>query len=225
MDARQKKILCFSAHPDDEIGGAGGFLLKARAQGAAVQLALACDGASQKGERSAAKERRIRLKEFEEVGRRLGATTTFLDFPRYFSFDLSKTILSCVEVIRKFRPDIVLVPHRDERHAEHAALYRIVREACWIAKGKRFSEQGNPWEIKELREYELDAPLTIVTDLEDITYFADAKEELFKVYASQLANKDHLEAMRGLSKYRAIVGRCGRFAEAFRTTRQLVFPS
>ena len=225
MNARRKKILCFSAHPDDEIGGAGGFLLKARAQGAAVQLVLACDGASQKGERSAAEERRIRLKEFKEVGRRLGAATIFLDFPRYFSLDLPQTILPCVEAIRKFRPDIVLVPHRDERHAEHAALYHIVREACWVAKGKRFSDRGRPWAIQELREYELDTPLTIVTDLEDITDVASAKEQLFKVYASQLANKDHLEAMRGLSRYRAIVGRCGEFAEAFRTTRQLVFPS
>lgn len=225
MTTTSQRILCFSAHPDDEIGGAGGFLLKARAQGALIQLVLACDGASQKGKRSAAEERLIRLKEFDEVGRRLGATTVFLNFRRYFQFDITTTILPCVEVIRKFRPSMVLVPHRGERHVEHATLFRIVREACWIARGKRFSERGEPWLIRELREYELDTPLELVTDLEDITEMASAKEELFKVYVSQLANKDHLQAMRGLSTYRAIVGRCGQFAEAFRTTRQLTFPS
>jgi LmbE family N-acetylglucosaminyl deacetylase len=161
-----------------------------------------------------------RVAEFRAVAAALNADAVFLGLTRYFSFSLDN-ILKIVPLIRSARPDIVFAPSLIEEHPEHVLASQIAREACRISRRSKFPSLGAPWKVGEFREYELDTAFTTFDTLEDISEAMPAKRELFRLYDSQMKNKDYVAAFMGLNRYRGLTKRAGDYAEAFRTTRVL----
>lgn len=212
-------ILCISAHPDDEIGGAGGTLIKFVKNGDKVTLVLLTSGEEPDTVSSRVRSDE-RVREFQAVARELGAAAEVLNFPRYFQFS-GEAIFPLVRIIRKVRPEVVLAPSELEEHPEHVMTSRVAREACRVSRRNKLLTLGEPWTVEEFREYELDNAFPTFDQLVDITEVVDEKARLFRFYASQANNKDYVAAFLGLNRYRAISKRTGRYAEAFRTTRVL----
>lgn len=213
------RILCISAHPDDEVGGAGGTLLKFRNMGSPITLVLLGLGEQPDTPEEQA-QADMRLAEFRRVGERLGGKTEFLNFPRYFQFSL-ENILAIARIIRLSGADIVFAPSTLEEHPEHVMAGRLAKEACRVARKKKYFTLGEPKRVTELRLYELDNAFTTFDMLEDITDVMEDKKRLFQTYESQKQNKDYVSAFVGLNQYRGITKRTGRFAEAFRIIRIL----
>src|SRR3989344_2901455 len=103
-----ERIMFFSAHPDDEIAGAGGTMLKNIREGGMVKLVLCVNPAEPRFDTEPEKEKNQRLREFDTVAKKLGARTSFLDFPNYPTLSY-QTILPCVKEIRSFKPSIVII--------------------------------------------------------------------------------------------------------------------
>lgn len=210
---KKLRILCISAHPDDEIGGCGGYLLNCKKEKAIIKLVLLTNGEDNGNLKEKGKQREG---EYKRMANLLGAEVSLLNFKRYFSLDFEKTILPLVQEIRKFRPTCILVPWEGERHPEHKEAFAITLEAIRLARKNKYLFLGKPVKVEELREYELDVTFDSFNILEDISKVINEKEKLFSVYRSQLKNKNYLAAFKGLNQYRGITYRKGTYAEAFR---------
>uniref|UniRef100_A0A7C4S204 PIG-L family deacetylase n=1 Tax=candidate division WOR-3 bacterium TaxID=2052148 RepID=A0A7C4S204_UNCW3 len=213
-----KKIMFFSAHPDDEIAGAGGFMLKILKRKGKIKLVLCIDPAEPRFDIDEKKEREQRLKEFEMVAKKLKAEWSFLNFPHYPSISY-ETILPCVTEIRKFKPDIVLILQENDYHTEHQLVAKIVKRAVWHASRNAFPQCGKPHLTKEIWETDGDRPLFDPNHFEDISEVIEEKKKLFLLYDSQQKRKDLISAIEGLNRFRGIMYKKGRFAEAFKITR------
>lgn len=213
----EERILFFSAHPDDEIAGAGGVMLKTLKEGGAVRMVLCVDPAEPRLDVSAETERAQRLNEFENVAKQIGAETSYLGLAHYPTLSY-ETILPCVKEIREFKPSVVILLQEGDYHTEHQMIARIVKRAVWHAGRSAFPECGVPHRTPSLWEAEGDRPLTDPNHFVDISDFADEKRNLFLLYGSQQARKNLADASLGLNAFRGIMYKKGNFAEGFKTT-------
>lgn len=215
LELKNKRILSFSAHPDDEVGGAGGLLLQAQNAGAEVRLVLCLDPAESRIDTSAEDERKARLKEFEEVTQVLKASSGYIGLPRYPRIEF-QNILPLVKEIRNFRPDIVLTLSDQEYHPDHRAVAALTKEAIWQAGRNVFPEYGKPFSTKTLLQYEADNPMQSPDFLRDISDVMEQKRTLIEIYASQVRRKNLVDAVAGLNRFRGVMYKTGEYAEEFK---------
>lgn len=209
------RILSFSAHPDDEIGGAGGLLLQAKNSGSVLKLVLCLDPAEPRLDKSASQERKLRLSEFRTVAKLLDCDSSYLGLDRYPKVEL-ENILPLVEEIRKFKPDIVLTLSDEEYHPDHRAIATLTKEAIWQAGRNAFPRFGKPFKTRTLLQYEADKPMPNVDFLRDISDVIEDKKKLLGLYGSQIQRKDLISAVEGLNRFRGIMYKAGDYAEAFK---------
>lgn len=128
-------LVVVAPHPDDEVLGCGGLVLRKRAVGASVRLVYVADGATshQRFIGPEAVRMRRRLEAYEAASR-LGvdaADVTLLDFP---DGDLSAHVDSVghalEEIFRAHGPLEIAVPHALEPPADHRATYTAARAAA-----------------------------------------------------------------------------------------------
>ncbi|MBI2587556.1 PIG-L family deacetylase [Candidatus Amesbacteria bacterium] len=211
------KVMFFSAHPDDEIAGAGGTLIKTTKNGGAVKLVLCIDPAEPRFDHSGKTEREVRLKEFKIVAKKLKAEWSFLNFPHYPQLSY-QTVLPCVKEIRAFQPDIVIILQELDYHSEHALIAKIVKRAVWHSGRSAFPQYGVPHKVNELWEAEGDRPIFEPNHFENITEEIDQKKSIFHAYGSQVQRKPLVDAFLGINRYRGVMYKKGDYAEAFKTS-------
>ena len=123
------EVLAFAAHPDDAEIGCGGALALAAREGLSVGVADLTEG-----ERATRGTPADRATEREEATRCLGLSERIaLRLPDGELGRLRQAVARVVEVIRDTRPRIVLAPHGVDRHPDHEAAARLVRQACFDA--------------------------------------------------------------------------------------------
>ena len=118
---KNDRIMFFAPHPDDEVCAAGAYLAAAAKVGASAMVVLVTDANSRGyGE--------TRRQEFEQVLIKLGVTEK-----RYFNFaegELSNSSAelktACEEIIDEYRPTVVIIPHPEDLHSDHAAVGEVV---------------------------------------------------------------------------------------------------
>src|SRR5690349_15136710 len=123
-----KKILFFSAHPDDEVAGAGGLMVKAKKNNSELKLVLCIAPTEDRFGLNAEEECRMRIAEYEKTAKFLGAQSVCLNFDRYPELS-RKHVLPLVKEIREFKPDIVVMLSKDDRHTEHKIINDLVNRA------------------------------------------------------------------------------------------------
>jgi bacillithiol biosynthesis deacetylase BshB1 len=137
-------ILAIAAHPDDIELNIAGTLLKARDAEYSIALVDLTEG-----ERGSRGSRELRRDETRCANQVLGIDESMrwnLGLPDG-DIDVSKeNALKVVQVIRHFRPRIILFPWERDRHPDHEHTHRLVREAYFDA-GLRHVEtehEGRP---------------------------------------------------------------------------------
>jgi bacillithiol biosynthesis deacetylase BshB1 len=127
-------VLAFAAHPDDLEITCGGTLIRLAEQGHAVG---ACD--LTRGEMGTYGTPATRERECAESTRRMGlAARINCGLPDAALANVREQQAAVVEVLRRHRPEVILVPAKDQRHPDHAAAPRIVFDACYLAGLARF---------------------------------------------------------------------------------------
>ena len=123
------EVLAFSAHPDDAEIGCGGALALAARRGLRVGVVYLTDG-----------ERATRGTPAGRATERGGATRTLglseriaLGLPDGELGPSRQAVALVIEVIRDTRPRIVLAPNGVDRHPDHEAAGRLVRQGCFEA--------------------------------------------------------------------------------------------
>ena len=122
-------ILAFGVHPDDVELGCSGTLLKHIAMGFKVGLVDLTRG--ELGTRGTAD---IRTVEALNAMKKMGAQFRHnLDMADGFFQDNKENQLKLIEVIRRFRPKMVLLNAVHDRHPDHGRAAKMVADACFYS--------------------------------------------------------------------------------------------
>lgn len=193
-----RRILVIAPHPDDEILGAGGTIIKAIAAKSSVHVLYLTSG-------------RPFISEFLEqetlaVAKRLGYYTDFLRFP-LGEIPLEAAAKALAEKINLLKPDLLFLPvlfddHDDHRRASHILL-------CSQLDGFIFN---NP-EIWGYQVYTSLLP-NVVVDISDVV---DQKSHTISMWKTQEKSRDWAHYILGLNAYnvRFLATAKPRWAEAF----------
>jgi bacillithiol biosynthesis deacetylase BshB1 len=177
-------ILAVGAHPDDIELCCAGTLASLRARGYRTGIIDLTEG--ELGTRGT---RAIRLKEASAAAKILGCVRENLGLPDGGIDTGRESILKLIRCYRKYRPEILLIPHAQERHPDHVHAHHLAREA-WFYSGLRKiptrlnGQTQEPWRPKNYfcyMQWETFTPTFIV----DITDSYALREKAIRAHKSQ----------------------------------------
>jgi len=178
-------ILVFSAHPDDTEITCGGTILKAVENGQAVGL-IDLTG----GEMGTRGTMETRTKEAQRAKELLGASLReILDFGDGQLKTGREQELAIIEIIRHYRPAVVLAPWPDERHPDHSRTGRLVTEA-WFYAGLAKLATERPAHRPDSVIYYMQNYVEHPTFVVDISSVFEKKMEAIRTHRSQVYNPD-----------------------------------
>jgi LmbE family N-acetylglucosaminyl deacetylase len=217
------KTLVIAPHPDDEVLGVGGTLLRRKAEGAELAWLIVSGISIANGWNQEQVDRRA-----DEIAR----VTDVFGFDHVFTLDFPTTQLDRVPVgdlvcaisgaFKAFQPEEVFVPHPSDVHTDHRAVFEATA-AC--TKWFRYPS------VKRVLAYETlsETDFGLGTDLGfrpnvyvDIAPFLEGKLQAMSIYSSEIAPfpfpRSH-EALQALAK---INGAAAGYqaAEAFQLLRE-----
>lgn len=175
-------LLAFGAHPDDVEIGAGGILAKHAAAGFSVAICHLTE--AELSSNGTVETRREEARRAAEI---LGVQTTLsLGFPDRGLKGTEEQLLRITQVIRQLRPKVVLAPYGKDRHPDHVAASRMVKEAVFDAaiRKKRTPGDEPPHRVQRFYHYfinDIDSADLIV----DISDVYEQKREAILAYQTQ----------------------------------------
>jgi N-acetylglucosamine malate deacetylase 1 len=178
-------ILAIAAHPDDAELGCGGSLLLAARKGLSVAISdLSAGEMSSRGTAAS------RQSEADHAARILGLRERRnLGLPdARLSENSSHSLSALIQLIRETRPRIVLAPYWEDRHPDHEAAGRLVKEACFFSGVAKIGD-GQPYRPARLFFYMISYPFTpaFVLDISDVW---EHKLEAIRAYQSQFNSSE-----------------------------------
>ena len=128
-----RRVLAIGAHPDDIEILCAGTLARFLDLGAAVHLAVACQGDRGGPAGSDPELADRRRAEARAAAALLGAPIDFLEFQDAGVFDTPEARERFVSVIRKARPDLILTHPPEDYHIDHIRVGELASAASWFA--------------------------------------------------------------------------------------------
>ncbi len=186
-------ILAFGAHPDDIELGAGATLAKEIYKGKNVGVIDLTRG--ELGTRGSAE---IRDKEAAKAAEILGfVVRENLGFADGFFVNDKTHQTKVIEMIRKYRPEVIICNAIDDRHIDHPKGSKLVSEACFLSGLLKYKTVLNnvdqkPWRPKKVYHYiqwkNLEPDFVV-----DVTGFMEKKIEAILAYSSQFYDPESNE--------------------------------
>lgn len=145
-----RKLLCITAHPDDEAGAFGGTLLLCHERGAETYIVCMTAGTAARNRgmaRSNEELAELRRKEFAASCKLLGARGEVLNYPdgKLDRVELYRAVGELVLRIRQIRPQVVVTFGPDgglTGHVDHAMAGTFATLAFeWAGRSDRYAEQ------------------------------------------------------------------------------------
>lgn len=213
------------AHPDDEILGAGGTLIKHSQQGDEIHCLILGEGATSRAG-SAREEVETLRQEAKAAGEIIGFKDIyFCDF-KDNSFD-TLSLLEITKVIEKHlaltKPDIIFTHHEYDLNIDHRLAFQGVLTACRPLNPDCPKEiyafetlSSTEWQSKDHKQF---CP-NVYFDIENVL---DKKIEAINKYATELRKYPHPRSGEGikiLAQYRGLEAGM-RYAEAFCLIRKI----
>lgn len=191
MNLQPLDVLAFGAHPDDVEIGAGGVIHQWVKMGKSVGI---CD--LTRGELSSNGTVERREQEAKKAGEILGIQCRIqLGLPDR-GLRMEKEQLDAIaRVIRMYRPGIVLIPHHHDRHPDHEQCHRMVKEAAFNGKIRRYElldDEGQalpPHNIKNIFTYFINSSSQPGFYI-DISAEMEQKMAALGAYTSQFEKKE-----------------------------------
>jgi bacillithiol biosynthesis deacetylase BshB1 len=172
--------LAFAAHPDDAELFCGGTMIKTKKQGSSIAI---CD--LTRGELSTNGDAQTRNNEAKKASMYLNLDERInLEIPDG-NIELNlENRAKVIDIIRKMRPRLVLVPYWSDRHPDHVAAAQLIKKAIFdsgLAKIETEFPAYRPSNILHYMLHELFIPTIVI----DITEEFKQKMEAIRAYQSQ----------------------------------------
>jgi LmbE family N-acetylglucosaminyl deacetylase len=219
------RTIIIAPHPDDEILGAAGTILRRKAEGSKIAW-LVVTSVSEAGGWSAQKVK-DRLAEIQLVSNFFDFDETFsLDFPttKLDSIPMSDLVAKMSHVFKSWEPSEVFIPHRSDVHTDHRMVFDA---AASCVKWFRYPSVKRVLAYETLSETEfhlgyedLFCPNVFV----DINPYLARKLDAMKIYASEMAEFPFPRSIKAIKSLAFLRGASSGFeaAEAFQLLRELI---
>ena len=179
-------VLCLMAHRDDAELICGGTLIKLKDQGYSVGIIDFSQG--EMGTRGNAEER---AREAECAAGIMGIELRInLGFPDAHIENTVKNRRPVVEVIREYRPCLVITHDQNNRNPDHTHTSFLVRESCFTAGLVKYDTGQEPHRPNKIL-YGMEYFMTTPTILVDITEQFERKKQAIACYKSQMFNPSY----------------------------------
>jgi len=218
------RVLVIAPHPDDEVLGVGGTILKRVKAGDEVYVCIVTRGYMPLFQEEYVKQGRMEARAADKL---LGVKETiFLDFPAVMletvpRFEFNGRIS---DVIQRIAPDDVYIPHRGDMQIDH----QMVVDAAMVAVRPKYKHKvKSVYAYETLSETGWNIPNTVNEFIpnvyEDITDTVKEKLSAMKIFKSQLEefpNVRSIEALDALARFRGAAVNV-KAAEAFSLVRTI----
>lgn len=220
---RKIRTLVIAPHPDDEVLGVGGTLLRRKAQGASIAWLIMTKISTDLGWSPTAVLQRVNeieqitnLFKFDKVFE-LNYATTQLD-----QFKMSDLVSAVSEVVNEYRPSEIFVPHSSDIHSDHRVTFEVVASSIkWFR---------NP-SIRRVLAYETLSETDFALDsfkrfqpnvYVNIEGFLEDKLRAMNIYSSEIKDFPFPRSEEAISALAALRGASSGFlaAEAFELLRE-----
>ncbi len=199
-----RTILAIAPHPDDAELGIGGALLTLAAAGHTVHMLDMTNG-----EPTPRGDPETRARESARAAEILGvASRTTLDLPNRYVMDSIEARTKVAEVIRRIKPDLLLVPYWVDAHPDHVQTSHICDAARFQAKLTKTDMAGDPWYPAKIFYYlcshlRIAFPASFIVDVSE--HFA-RKIDAAKAYVSQFEVEGEWPVIDLVTRYAAYFG-------------------
>lgn len=218
-----KKTLVVAPHPDDEVFGVGGTLLRRKAEGASVACIIVSGISVKYGwseeqvkQRFDEMNRVAELFEFDDVFH-LNFPPTQLDY-----LPMSELVSAISRVFKVFEPEEVFLPHPADIHSDHRVVFDAVAGCT-----KWFRSPS----VRRVLAYETlsETDFALKTDQQfrpnvfiDIEPFLETKLQAMTIYGSELGEFPFPRSSEAIRALASIRGAASGFyaAEAFELLRE-----
>jgi bacillithiol biosynthesis deacetylase BshB1 len=179
------ELLGFGPHPDDLELFCGGLFAKLAEQGHRTGIVDLT-----RGELGTRGTPETRAAEAEKASRALGLShrenLAHADGTLSEALGDQTSVTRLVEVLRRLRPELVLVPWQRERHPDHEAASALVTRALFLASVKKFAlSAGEPFSPRQVLYYPM-RTLVEPTYVIDVSEVHGKKLQAIRCYASQV---------------------------------------
>lgn len=178
------EVLAIAAHRDDVEQTCGGTLLRMRAQG--LRTAILDLTRGEAGTRGTAAQREAEAAEAAQI---LGVTSReALDIPDGCVENTYENRVKIVQVLRRIRPRVVILPYWAGRHPDHYTTSTLGYEACFLsglAKLDTGTAPHRPFKVVYASLYADVRPSFVV----DISPYIEDRHRALVAYRSQYANQ------------------------------------
>jgi bacillithiol biosynthesis deacetylase BshB1 len=193
-------LLAIGAHPDDVELACGGTVAKCVKLGYKVGIIDLTEGGL--GTRG---NKKIRSLEAKEAAKILGVKVREnLRIPDGDVEVNKKNRLKVIEIYRKYQPEIILIPHWQERHPDHVHAHYLCREAQFYSglrkiDIKTYGKKLPAWRPHKYFHYQQKYEFTpsFIIDISDVY---DIRVEAVKAHKSQFFNPDSTDPETFLSQ-------------------------
>lgn len=210
------RLLCVTAHPDDESGAFGGALMLTAQAGAETSVLCFTDGQAAHFRGRATDNEKLGELRREEMAAACGvlgvARCEVLHFPdgELFKSDFQQMVGAVVQRIRTLRPHVVLTFGGDggvNLHRDHAVVSAVATMAFhWSARPEMFPQKLDPWAAQKL--YYASTPFVSVRDRPELTSIAATTPWSLALELGELADRK-LEAFRKHTSQQGVLKRVG----------------
>jgi len=229
MFSSKDKILIIAAHPDDEVIGCGGTIIKAKTKNCKVSVLFLGEGVStrypnlEKSTKAlnALKQRELSAKKclkvlnVDEVEYHRNFCTRFDQYP------LIDFVRIIEKKIKNFKPSIIFTHNQSELNIDHQLTFKATEVACRPLKNSS---------IKKIFSYEAVCSGNFTFEKKfnpnvyvDIKKFFKKKIVAFRNYKNEIKKYPFPRSIKGieiLARYRGLQSGL-EFAEAFRLEREI----
>ena len=221
-----KKILVVAAHPDDEVLGCGGTLIKLSKKKCKIFTLFFTDGVSarkNKISKKAGERKRNALDSLKIMGVR---QSKFLSYPDngLDSVPLIKIVKEIEKIIKKFKPDTIITHSNVDLNIDHEIVSRAVVTASrpkpkFCVKNILLFEtlSSTEWNFN-LKKKSFNPNYFV-----DITQHIDRKIKAAKAYKNEINSWPHPRSVKGIKNLAKFRGQSVglNFAEAFYLLRRV----
>lgn len=227
-----RKILVVAAHPDDEVLGVGGTIIRHVKDGDVVHVMIMAEGITSRNQQRDVDSNKSELDELHsrshQVAKMLGVEKLIMKcFPdnRMDSVDLLDVIKEIEKEVEDFKPEIVYTHHAGDVNIDHTVTHNAVVTACrslpdCSVKTILFFETLSSTEWQMQTGDKAFFPNWFV----DISASIEQKQKALRLYESEMREFPHprsCEAIEHLASYRGCTAGI-RYAEAFMLGRCII---
>ena len=219
------KVIVISAHPDDEVLGAGGTLLKHVANGDSVFWLIITNVFETQGFSKEMVENR--QKEIAKVAEAIGFLKTFkLDYPTMSlsSSSIIKMVPEISAIFAEVKPEIIYCLNRSDAHSDHRLTFDAVM-ACTKSFRYPFVKRVLLYECISETEFApaFSEKAFLPNYFVDISEFFNKKLEIMKVYESEIGEHPFPRSLRNIDALATFRGASVgvEYAEAFQLIKYI----